>query len=49
MKKLHMEAKYINHIAGRMSFRRAIWHQLGMLVRAIETGDVEEYVPLRIR
>ena len=48
-KKLHMEAKYINHIAGRMSFRRAIWHQLGMLVRAIETGDVEEYVPLRIR
>ena len=48
-RKFHSEAQYIREIEGRMSFRRAIWHQVGFLVRAIDAGDAELYQPIRIR
>ena len=47
--KMHTEVKYLEEYKERMSFRRVIWHQMGYLVRAIESGDVAEYKPLRIR
>ena len=47
--KLHSEARYLTEFEGRMSFRRAIWHQVANLVKAIENEDVQKYVPIRIR
>ena len=47
--KLHSEMKYLNYLSQRTSFRRAIWHQVGLLVKAIETKETDEYIPLRIR
>lgn len=47
--KLHSEVKYLGYLVERTSFRRAIWHQVGLLIRAIENEDVNEYIPLRIR
>lgn len=47
--KLHSEMRYLEYIKQRTSFRRAIWHQVGLLVKAIESNDVDEYIPLRIR
>ena len=47
--KFHSETKYVQGIEGRMSFRRAIWHQIGFLVKAIENEDVDLYQPIKIR
>lgn len=47
--KFHSETKYVQGIEGRMSFRHAIWHQIGFLVRAIENEDVDLYQPIKIR
>lgn len=47
--KLHSEARYLEYLVGRTSFRRAIWHQVGRLVKAIESEDVNEYIPVKIR
>ena len=47
--KLHSEARYLTEFEGRMSFRRAIWHQIGNLVRAIENEEVQKYTPIKIR
>ena len=48
-KKLHSEAKYLADIEGRMTFRRAIWHQAGQMVNAIEQEDATLYKPIKIR
>ena len=48
-KKLHSEAKYLSYINERMSFRKAIWHQVRMLSRTVDLGDVEQYKPITIR
>lgn len=47
--KLHSEMKYLEYVLQRTSFRRAIWHQVGLLVKAIESNDADQYIPLRIR
>lgn len=48
-KKLHSESGYIREVEGKMSFRKAIWHQVGFLVRSIESGDAQMYQPIKIR
>ena len=47
--KLRTEHKYIYDIEGRMSFRRAIWHQISCLVKAVESEDSSLYHPITIR
>lgn len=47
--KLRTEQKYIYDIEGRMSFRRAIWHQISYLVKAIDSEDSSLYHPITIR
>lgn len=47
--KLHSEMKYLSYLSQKISFRKAIWHQVGLLVKAIETQEVREYIPLWIR
>jgi CRISPR-associated protein Cas1 len=48
-RKLRTEARYIESIEGRMSFRRALQHQAGMLVKAIEKRDPSLYNPVKVR
>lgn len=47
--KLHSEAKYLDYVSEKTSFRRAIWHQAGLLARAVENENAEEYMPIKIR
>ncbi|QSQ08589.1 CRISPR-associated endonuclease Cas1 [Koleobacter methoxysyntrophicus] len=48
-KKLRTEAGYLENIKGRMSFRRALQHQTGMLAKAIENRETSFYNPVKIR
>lgn len=46
--KLRSETGYIQS-SYRMSFRKALWHQVNCLVTAIESGDPNLYYPILIR
>lgn len=46
--KLRSETGYIQS-SYRMSFRKALWHQVNCLVTAIESGDPNLYDPILIR
>ena len=46
--KMKTEMSYIKN-ENRISFRRAIWHQVGELARAIETENPEVYEPIKAR
>lgn len=48
-KKFRTDNKYLTYVDYSVSFRRAIDLQIGQLIKAIETGDVEEYKPIMIR
>lgn len=47
--KMQSEMNYLSYISSKTSFRKAIWLQVGELVKAIETGDYNKYEPIRIR
>lgn len=47
--KFHTESRYLTYVDYSVSFRRALDLQVGQLVKAIETKDVQEYKPIIIR
>jgi len=47
--KLNVKVDYIKDIESQCSFRKAIWHQIGRLVSAIESEDGKKYMPIQIR
>ena len=47
--KFRTQNKYLSYINYSVSFRRALDLQVGQLVKALETGDPSEYVPVMIR
>ena len=48
-KKIRTEADYLIKASSRMSFRRAIVHQIADLCSAIESGDASMYEPVKLR
>lgn len=48
-KKMRCEVKYLDYIVGETDFRHAIWHQIGLFIKALENGSPEEYIPFKIR
>ncbi len=48
-KKFRADNKYLTYVDYSVSFRRAIDLQIGQLIKAIETANVEEYKPIIIR
>lgn len=48
-KKFRADNKYLSYINYHVSFRRAMDLQIGQLIKAIETGNIEEYMPILIR
>jgi len=48
-KKIMTEADYLIKIGSRMSFRRAIAHQVNDLCLAIESGNALDYEPVKLR
>ena len=47
--KMHGEMNYLSYVSEKTSFRKAIWLQIGELVKAIEKGDYDLYEPIRVR
>lgn len=47
--KFRTESKYLSYVDYSVSFRKAIDLQIGQLIKAIETEDVDEYCPIIIR
>jgi CRISPR-associated protein Cas1 len=47
--KMHGEMSYLSYVSERTSFRKAIWLQVGELVKAVEKGDYQLYEPIRVR
>jgi len=47
--KMHGEMNYLSYVIEKTSFRKAIWLQVGELVKAIEREDFELYEPIRLR
>ena len=47
--KFRSENKYLSYVDYSVSFRKALDLQIGRLVKAIETGNPEEYIPIVIR
>lgn len=48
-KKMHTESDYLSYIDGKMDFRQAVWHQIKTIASCVESGDFEEYCPIRLR
>ncbi|MDD3185231.1 MAG: CRISPR-associated endonuclease Cas1 [Anaerostipes sp.] len=48
-KKMLTDTKYLVYLEERSSFRRALWHQVGRLVKCIEKRDADLYEPVWIR
>lgn len=48
-KKFRTDNKYLTYVNYSVSFRRAIDLQIGQLIKAIETENIEEYKPIIIR
>lgn len=47
--KMRSEMSYIKQVTYRMSFRRAVWFQVGEFVKALELNDASVYEPIVIR
>lgn len=47
--KMHGEMNYLSYVSEKTSFRKAIWLQVGELVKAIEKADYNLYEPIRVR
>ena len=47
--KFRTDSKYLDYIDYRVSFRRAIYYQIGPFVKAVENHEPEEYHPIVIR
>nr|WP_297938844.1 CRISPR-associated endonuclease Cas1 [uncultured Lachnoclostridium sp.] len=47
--KMKTEMNYLSYVSEKTSFRKAIWLQVGELVRAIEQEDYNRYEPVRLR
>ncbi|WP_027366214.1 CRISPR-associated endonuclease Cas1 [Desulfotruncus alcoholivorax] len=47
--KIRSEANYLNQVNYRMSYRRAIQYQAGVLANCIENRDITIYHPVRLR
>ena len=47
--KMRSEMSYLRQVSYRMSFRKAVWYQVGELVKAIEGNDTSLYNPVIIR
>lgn len=47
--KMRSEMSYLRQVSYRMSFRKAVWYQVGELVKAIEGNDTSLYNPVVIR
>ena len=47
--KMKTEMNYLSYVSEKTSFRKAIWLQVGELVRAIEQEDYNRYEPIRLR
>ena len=48
-KKMRTESDYLSYIDGKMDFRQAVWHQIKTIASCVESGDFEEYCPIRLR
>ena len=48
-KKFRSQNRYLTYVDYSVSFRRAIDLQIGQLIKAIETENVDEYKPIMIR
>lgn len=48
-KKLQSNMNYLEYLEHPVSFRRAIWWQVGSIVKCIDKGNFDEYAPIRIR
>lgn len=48
-KKMRCEVKYLDYIVGEVDFRHAMWHQIGLFIKALENNCPEEYIPFKIR
>lgn len=47
--KMQSEMNYLSYISSKSSFRKAIWLQIGELVKAVEAENFNLYEPIRIR
>jgi len=47
--KIRSEANYISQAGYRMSYRRAVQYQAGVLAACIEKNDISKYCPIRLR
>lgn len=47
--KMHTEMNYLSYVEEKTSFRKAIWLQIGELVKAIENANFDIYEPIRVR
>lgn len=47
--KFRAESRYLTYIDYRVSFRRALDLQINQFVKALETGNADEYSPIVIR
>ena len=48
-KKLRTDARYLDYIRSRVSFRRAILLQVGELAKAIDNENYDMYEPVNLR
>ena len=47
--KFRTDSRYLSYIEYAVSFRRALDFQIAQFVKAIETENVDEYMPIEIR
>lgn len=47
--KMRTDTKYLLYVESRCSFRKALWLQVGQLVKSIEESDINLYEPVWIR
>ena len=48
-KKLQSNMNYLEYLEHPVSFRRAIWWQVSKIVKCIDNGNFDDYMPIRIR
>ena len=48
-RKLNSTNRYLDYFNEEVTFREALWHQAYRMVKVIDTSDVNQYKPVRIR
>ena len=47
--KMHTQTQYLSYIRKPLTFRKAVWHQVEKLSKAVESGHEKIYQPVLLR